>query len=364
MARKLKTVQEEPMKQDEAVAPTNFAEVMDDATYHRSRCGGALRQARETQGLSVQDVASKLRLGLKQIDAIEADQFEKLPEPTIVRGFIRNYAKLLKINSEPLLDAYTVIVPSNMQHELTVKPTSNMLVTSGDRPKSSRYVLAGLVALLALGAWLFYQNYIQKPSPTNPSTNIESSSNEVMESLPQPALPAAERTPPETTTLTPSTELTLPPAATDSTPSAAPVESQTVPVVTTPAVTTSAVTTSAVTTPATALPNTVPAPALPVASVPVAAPTTAPASTLAPAQKSLVKLEFIATQETWVSVVDADGKTIYDKIIFAGSRESIEAKQPLNVVVGNAGATSLNVNGKSVELGPHSRNNVARIKLE
>ena len=352
MARKLKTDIEEPMKQDESIAPTNFDAMADDSSYQRSRCGGALRQARETQGLSVQEVASKLRLGLKQIDAIEADQFEKLPEPTIVRGFIRNYAKLLKMNPEPLLDAYTVIVPSKMQYEMTVKPTSNMLVTSSDKPKSSNYIWAGLLALLALGAWLFYQNYIAKPNLTKPSTSIESASKEALE-LPEVALPAAERAPAETTTLMPSTELTLPDAAADS---AAPVESQAVPAGTA---------TLAVTMPATATPNTAVVSALPITAAPITAvPTTAPATTLAPAPKGLVKLEFIATQETWVNVIDAEGKTVYDKIIFAGSRETIEAMQPLNVVVGNAGATSLNVNGKSIELGPHARNNVARIKLE
>ena len=78
----------------------------------------------------------------------------------------------------------------------------------------------------------------------------------------------------------------------------------------------------------------------------------------------MAKLEINANQETWVSVVDADGKQVYDKIIFAGSRESVEAKPPLNVVVGNAGGASLNLNGKNIDLGPHTRNNVARIKLE
>ena len=79
---------------------------------------------------------------------------------------------------------------------------------------------------------------------------------------------------------------------------------------------------------------------------------------------SMAKLQINASQETWVSVVDADGKQIYDKIIFAGSRESVDAKLPISVVVGNAGGASLNLNGKIVDLGPHIRNNVARVKLE
>jgi cytoskeleton protein RodZ len=76
------------------------------------------------------------------------------------------------------------------------------------------------------------------------------------------------------------------------------------------------------------------------------------------------KLEFSVNQETWVNVVDASGREIYSKTIYAGSRESIDVKPPVSVTVGNAGATSMSFNGKSVELAPHSRNNVAHIKLE
>ncbi len=338
MARKPKTTFDIPTLQDAVVVPVATEQAADDASYTRSRCGGALRLAREAQGLSIQDVASRLRLGPKQIEAIEADQFAKLPEPTIVRGFIRNYAKLLKINAEPLLDAYIVIVPSNTQHELTVKPTTNMQVTSGDKPKTSSYIWAVLAVLLALGIWLFYQSYIQKPSPTLPSAGVESLSSESLESLPEPALPAAERLPESQSSI----ELTLPPAADGATSS---------PSVDAPA---------DITTPAAVAPSSATPPSAVV--TPVVTSSAAPIS--APISVGITKLELNATQETWVSIVDASGREIYSKTIFAGSRESIDVTPPVNVTVGNAGATSLNMNGRAIDLAPHSRNNVAHIKLE
>ena len=323
---------------------TNTEESVSYAVNMRSRCGGALRSEREKQSLTVQDIASKLRLSAKQIDAIEADEFSKLPEPTIVRGFIRNYAKLLKINAEPLLDAYAVIVPSSAPYELTLNPSSTMHVINVERPKFSSYLLAGLAALLAFAVWLFYENYIAKPSPTKPSASIESLSNQSLEPLPESALPAAERLP----ELQASTELVLPPA------------------ISLPA-TVDAPIVSADTTAAPVTANSTPTAAAPLApEPPIPAPLT-PAPMLEPVSNldaGVAKLEFNARQETWVSVTNAAGKTIYDKIIFAGSRETIEAKPPLNVTVGNAGATSLNMNGKAVNLAPYSRNNVARIKLE
>ena len=75
------------------------------------------------------------------------------------------------------------------------------------------------------------------------------------------------------------------------------------------------------------------------------------------------KLEFAATQETWVSVTDANGREIYSKTLFEGNRESIEVKLPANITVGNSLGTSLSVNGKAVDLAPYTRVNVAHIKV-
>ena len=324
----------------------------DSDVYHRSRCGGALRTARESQHLTIQDIASRLRLGPKQIEALETDNFAALPEPTIVRGFIRNYAKQLKINAEPLLDAYNVLVPNSDLHRLIVKPSANMKMTSHKKPKSGRYLLLGVLVLLGLGLWLFYQNYVAKPSPTALSepvvgANASNESTVNAEPLPEAALPAAERE----ASLQTSAELTLPAAAS--------------PLNLADANAGNAAATAAAAT--ATLPEAASAPAAvglaaPVAPVVPAASAELPVATLG--ASGMTKLEFNASQETWVSVVDASGREIYNKIIFAGSRESIDVAPPVNVTVGNAGATSLTMNGKPVELAPHSRQNVARIKLE
>ncbi len=353
-----------------------------NGTNAYSKCGGALRAARESQGLSVQDVANRLRLGSKQIEAIEADNFSILPEPTIVRGFIRNYANQLKINAQPLLDAYIVIVPSAAPYEMTVKPAIAMKMSGHEKSKSGRYALVALALLLAVGVWLFYQHYIQKPSPTQPSANANrAGENAVGENatsapaevaLPEAALPVAERAadPAATDTQT-TTALSLPAAGlTSSSLPPSPVGNQ------------AALSVSANPVPAAAnkaaalgvqlpsaqsgnpqLPNSQPT-ASTTLSVPVGtlAPTAEPPA--APMQKDMTKLEFNANQETWVNVLDTNGREVYSKIIFAGSRESIDVKPPVSVTVGNAGGTSMSMNGKDIDLAPHSRNNVAYIKLD
>jgi cytoskeleton protein RodZ len=208
-------------------------------------------------------------------------------------------------------------------------------VSSGDKPKFGSYIMAALALLVAVGIWLFYQNYVQKPSPTSPSASIESLNNQTEESLPVPALPAAERAQ-QASSLQPSIELALPPAPTADAPESPPAEVST-----------------ATTKPAAIAPN--------VASA-VTTPPAEAASAATPA--GMANLEFNATQETWVNIVDASDREIYSKTIFAGSRESIDVALPVNITVGNAGATSLSMNDKVIHLAPHSRNNVAHIKLE
>lgn len=335
------------------------------AQLAHSDCGAVLLQTREQQGLSVHDVAAKLRLSQKQIEALEADNFAALPEATIVRGFIRNYAKLLKIEAEPLLNAYTAIVPSKIPLAFTLKPTSNMKVTGYQKPKTGRYIGLGLAILLALGVWFFYQHYIQKPMLAETSENVlepSFSDSSQSEPLPEPALPRAER---EATA-----ELSLPPvqavtpdalAAVDA---AKPVEVvkpvdaakpidpikpvDTIKPVTTPPV--SANSARALSPSGLALTTDATLNSEAVASTPQA--------------NGVATLAFDASQETWVSIIDARGKEIYSKTIFAGSRESVDVKPPVSVVVGNALGVSLDMNGKPIDLAPHMRGNVARVKLK
>ena len=393
MARKSKEMDEQAdlTEQSDSNLPNTeqFYEAANGASRH-SKCGGALHAARESQGLTVHEIASRLRLSPKQIEAIEADNFATLPEPTIVRGFIRNYAKQLKIDAQPLLDAYVVIVPTAVPYEMAVKPTNGMRMSNQEKSKSGRYALAALALLLGVGVWLFYQHYVAKPSPTQPSpAQPSASANSIDEAaagqnaagentsnvpveavLPEAALPAAERAAePAATDPQTSTALTLPAATLPSAnlPSASPpvnpVSNLALPAA--PAAVNAAI--PSATLPSTQAKSQLPNSQLTASTTLSASLNNAPVEATEPLSasipKGVVKLEFNASQETWVNVADANGREVYSKVIFAGSRESVDVKPPVNVTVGNAGGTSMSMNGKPVELAPHSRNNVAHIKL-
>jgi len=68
-----------------------------------SGIGGELAKAREGLGLALADVAQQLKFAPRQLEALEQERFDLLPGGTFVRGMVRSYARLLKLDPEPLL---------------------------------------------------------------------------------------------------------------------------------------------------------------------------------------------------------------------------------------------------------------------
>lgn len=67
--------------------------------------GHQLQAGRIACNLSIEDVSRQLRLSAKQVEALEREDFDKLPVGTFLRGFIRNYANLVKLDSKPMLQS-------------------------------------------------------------------------------------------------------------------------------------------------------------------------------------------------------------------------------------------------------------------
>jgi cytoskeleton protein RodZ len=67
--------------------------------------GAALLMERRRQGLSLGDISRQLKLSVRQVEAIERDDYSGFTGPVFVHGFIRNYAKLLSLDPDPLIRA-------------------------------------------------------------------------------------------------------------------------------------------------------------------------------------------------------------------------------------------------------------------
>lgn len=123
-----------------------------------SSVGGILAAAREQAGLSVEEAASSLRLSVRQVQALEADDAAQLPAPTFVRGFIRNYAKLLNLDAEALLEIYRVYAPASVPGAISLH-SENIPILNRDKKAWQPYVLASAIVALALGGWMAYMEY-------------------------------------------------------------------------------------------------------------------------------------------------------------------------------------------------------------
>src|SRR5258706_581114 len=75
---------------------------MTEASEAGDGVGKGLARARAALGFSVADVAQQLKFASRQIEALEQGRFAELPTGTFARGMVRAYAKLLKLDAEPL----------------------------------------------------------------------------------------------------------------------------------------------------------------------------------------------------------------------------------------------------------------------
>lgn len=262
--------------------------------------GRALAAARAALNLSIADVSQKIKYGVKQIAAIEADDYAKLPGTTIVRGMIRSYAKLVQLDPGPLLaDLGQRDIPAVVTVDLHTDEQEPFF--EGGKKSNRVYGYLSIAALLAV-AVVAYEWYSSPPS-TGEVVKITPKAAKV-----EAALPQAEIANPAET-----------PGAKDlpsSDPRGLAPEVQ---------------------------------PALPAFAGRVSG-------------TNRILLEF--DQISWVEVKQANGRVLLSQLNPAGTRQLIEGAPPFELVIGNAAHVRLKYNDKPVDLRPYFKVDVARLSLD
>ncbi|MGA1019040.1 MAG: helix-turn-helix domain-containing protein, partial [Candidatus Puniceispirillales bacterium] len=131
------------------------------ATSQLATVGDELRMSREKAGLSLEDVSSQLRISVRHLEYIESGDRDRLPGSTYLLGFVRSYAKLLKLNADDLchriIDGLT---------EADLKP--ELHVVGGGVQKAdyrARYVMIGVVlVIVAYMGWYLLRSETISPS--------------------------------------------------------------------------------------------------------------------------------------------------------------------------------------------------------
>ncbi|HET9024888.1 MAG TPA: helix-turn-helix domain-containing protein, partial [Burkholderiaceae bacterium] len=149
--------------------------------------GARLAAAREKEGLSVGDMAARLRLHVNQVRALESENLARLPEAAYVRGFVRSYARSLALDPAPLIDDLnSKLAPAaDSVVDGMTRARDYSPVRAAAQERTSRSLVLGLsvVALVALGALGWYATRQPRQEPAPP----------VAPSSAAPAQPVAQR---------------------------------------------------------------------------------------------------------------------------------------------------------------------------
>ena len=156
------------------------------------KLGDTLRERRIALGLSIEQVQEGTHIRGRLLEAIEEGNYDRLPNPGYVRGYVSSYARFLELDPVPLLNMYKAETGVGRQHQLNLPQTSEAVAPTGQQhafPVRAAVTIAVIVALVALVAWALTRIWSgPEPAPVEPTAITE----------PQPA--TSEQTPaPETT---------------------------------------------------------------------------------------------------------------------------------------------------------------------
>lgn len=245
--------------------------------------GEQLREARERQKVSLHAIAEKTNISVRFLDAIEKNQFEKLPGGIFTRGFIRSYAAQVGLDPDGTVAQFLTDEPGQRDDDIDEAPPSDR-----DGPGVGTLALGGLgvIALALTLVYLFKPDWIGLRSSAPPTHSVTTPPPEPPPSQPAPA-PTAGASP------------VVPAPANASTP---------------------------------------PPPVTPSATAPTA-------ERVPEGPKSPLRLVVTPTGRCWVQV-SADGQMRVARELSAGEQLTIDAAERLQITVGDAGSFSYELNGR------------------
>ena len=276
-----------------------------------SGVGARLRQAREAQGLAIDDVAQQLKFAPRQIESLEQERFDRLPGPTIARGMVRNYARLLRLDPEPLIERMAPQAEKAPDPGQLAERFRNQVPFSEGGKRSTLLYAGFSVGILLLVAALAYEWRQERASP-------------------QFVAPAREPVaPPPVAEVRVEPTPALPPIG---------VEEKKIEIEQQKKI-----------------------------EVATAAPAPKPPAAVAekpPAASELQRIVVRAEADAWIEIRDASGRMLVATLAPAGSERVVQGRAPFDLVIGNAASVRVTYEGKPVDLRPHTRVHVARLKIK
>jgi cytoskeleton protein RodZ len=305
-----------------------------DAASDKPTAGKLLKAARQAKGVHLGVLAMTLKVPVRQLEALEADQYDTFKGgPTFLRAITSAMCRHLGTDPTPVL----ALLPSAVS---SMGATSSRLAPVSGRQRVSLRPARGVqrhartVLGLALLMLLVTAGFLWLPSPESWWPGLASNEPAATASE-ESAVPLGQASNPESTD-------DAAPAASEAA-SAASGAAPAVPAV--PAVGASAAQLSAQT------------------LAPVAAASASAAKTVTTAAATPAVLRLDANADTWVEVRDAKGQPV-GKLLKAGESMEIQQPVPYSVVIGRAQAVKATLRGQPFDLKPHTPQTVARFEVK
>lgn len=148
--------------------------MIDDQTVNAfdtaAGCGARLRQAREAAGLTLEAVGQQLRMPVQVVKSLEEEQWQRLGAPVFVRGQLRSYARLLKVDIDDILEQAhigPIVPPQLVSHTHT--PRARRIAESLGR----RVLYVGITAVLAVPVWFATRGHFDGTATTPNTASLD-----------------------------------------------------------------------------------------------------------------------------------------------------------------------------------------------
>ena len=287
--------------------------------------GQQIRAAREAAGLHIVALAAALKVPVRKLEALEADRWAELTDPTFARALASSVARHLKLNPASVLAGLPTTTTDSLNIPTGLGQASTGAVSFDWKSKANPVVLGALgLLVLAVGVYLMPASWVEG-SPSLPEQKSESSSAKAVDLVGTP-LGATEPAPEAAPTQQTATSAAVPPPA----PVVPPAVTRETPTVAT--------------------------------AVAAAQPSSTTTNTASSPSGTLVKLTLVLKGQSWVEVTDAAGKLRLQRIATAGESLQFDDANAYSVVLGNASAVDVNINGQTKDMSEFARNNVARFQ--
>ncbi|WP_406672342.1 RodZ domain-containing protein [Natronospira sp.] len=303
--------------------------------------GSRLRDQRESLGLTLEQVGQELRILPSILRALEEDRFEVLEAPIFVRGHLRNYARLLDLPAEEIVDAYNATLPSDSQPALELRGNAGPAMDSGTPAWVFTVAWIVVLAMLVMGGLWWYAGPHREPVSAldEAEERVEpvAERDEAVETVEDSPLTEEideDRAEPEEIEAEPSAVAEMEEESPAADPEQEPVAEadETLPAA------------------AELLEPEVVAPDEPVADV--------------IDEEGSRSLTVILDDDSWIEIYDDRDQRLYYGLAREGERVEVAGLAPISIFMGNAPAVSLEVDGEVWEFGDRiRRDNTARITV-